>query len=186
MANAVHVGISANTENRLLFDAGAIYRDYGEGGGEALIGATRGGATWTVERDQREVEVDGAKGPIKGLVRVVRETARLEVEFLEIALQTWLDATRGSEVSDGTHNLITPALAIASADYYTNIALVADVSGSSDPCILKLLNALVAGEWSISTTDRDEGRLSVTFMAHYTPDFVEVLPYTIEWPVAAS
>lgn len=185
MANAAHVGISANTENRLVFDAGAIYRDYGEAG-QALIGATRGGATWTVEREQREVEVDGARGPIKGLVRVVRESAMLEVEFLEMALQTWLDITRGSEVSDGTHNTITPALAIASGDYYTNIALVADVSGSSDPCVLKLLNALADGQWSISTTDRDEGRLAVTFKAHYDPTDVDVIPYSILWPTAAS
>lgn len=185
MANAAHVGIGANTENRLVFDAGALYKEYG-GGGELLIGATRGGATFTVERDMREIEVDGAKGPIKGLRRVVRETARLEVELLEIALQTWLDLVRGSEVSDGTHNDITPALAIVSGDYITTLDLVADVSGSGDPMILTLENALYDGEWSFTTVDKDEGRLAVTFMAHYDPANVEVLPYGIKWPTGAS
>ena len=182
-----HISISAHTEDRMLFDAGAVYRDYGEVTQE-LIGATRGGATWTVERDDREVDVDGARGPIKGLVRTVRETARLEVELLEITLQTLVDLLKGTVVSDGVHKKVRPTLDIIAADYYTNIALVAKSSGAaaSIPIILKLLNAMQRGEWSISTTDKEEGVLACTFVAHYNAATPETVPYDISIPVGAS
>ena len=177
--------ITVNTANRMILDAGALYKDYG--GTPVLIGATKGGAVWTVERDDREVEVDGARGPIVGLVRKVRETARLEVTLVEISLQTLQDLLGDAVVaSDGTHKTITPDLTIADSDYDDNIALVATSSGSSDPVVLSLLNALHRGEWSITTVDKEEAGLSLIFVAHYAIAAVETVPYEILLPIGAS
>lgn len=178
-------GVNAATPGRMIFDAGAIYRDYGETD-EELIGATRGGATFTVERDDREIEVDGVPGPVMGLRRTIRLTAKIEVTFVELSLQTWVDLTRGTSVSDGTHFTITPDDAIVAGDFYTNIALVGQVGNESDECALKLLNALTAGEWDVSTNDDDEGELSVTFEAHFDPADIDTVPFEILWPVGAS
>lgn len=184
---AITTGITANTQKRIVADAGALYRDYGEVG-EELIGATRGGATFTVERDDREVEVDGAMGPIKGLRRTIRHTAMLEVTLVEFSDQTFIDLTRGSSVSDGTHHTITPDNAIVAADYYTNIALVADVLDPTitDLVIIKLLDALNDNEWDLTVDDQDEGELGLTFAAHYDPAALSTVPYTIQIPVDAS
>lgn len=181
----LRTGISSNTEKRLILDAGAFYRNYGETD-EELVGATRGGATFTVEREDRDSELDGMKGPIKGLKRVVRHTARLEVTLVEVSQQTFLDLTRGSETSDGTHRTVTPDNDIDSGDYYTNMAIVAEMMNTSDPIILKLLNALPSQEWDISTEDQDEGEVSMTVEAHYTNSSLDDPPYRILLPVSAS
>lgn len=178
-------GITANTEERLILDAGAVYRDYGEAGQE-LIGATRGGAQFIVERDDRNIELDGPKGPVKGLRRTVMHTARLTVTLVEMSQQTFLDIMRGTVVSDGTHRTVTPDSEIVAGDYYTNIALVAEVIDTTTPCILTLLNAMQAGGWTISTEDKDEGELEVTFDAHYATSDLDTPPYTVAWPVNAS
>lgn len=182
---ALQSGITANTEKRLVLDSGALYRNYGETD-EQLIGATRGGATFTVEREDREIEVDGTRGPVIGLKRTVRHTAMLEMTLIEVSEQTFLDLTRGTSVSDGTHLEISPDNSIVSGDYYTNVALVAEINNESDPIIIKLLNALVAQEWDISTEDQDEGEISVTFEAHYSVSAINDPPYRILLPVSAS
>ena len=178
-------GITANTTKRMVIDAGALYRNYGETSAE-LIGATRGGAVFTVERDDREIEIDGLRGPVKGLKRTVRQTARLEVTLIEPSEQTFLDLTRGTVVSDGTHRLITPDNTIALADYYMNVALIAEVMNTTDPIILTLLNGLSAQEWTFTTDDQDEGMIALVYEAHYDAASLTVVPYTIEIPVAAS
>lgn len=178
-------GITANTVERLVFDAGAVYRDYDEAGQE-LIGATRGGAEFVIEREDREIEVDGPKGPVKGLKRTVRHTARLTFTLVEVSQQTLQDLLRGTAVSDGTHRLVTPDNAIVDGDYYTNIALVAEMSDTTDPLIVKLLNGLFEGEVTLTTDDQNEGELQVTVMGHYDPADLTTVPYTIELPVNAS
>jgi hypothetical protein len=185
MASPVWQSVNADTPDRLLFDAGALYRDYGEDG-EDLIGATRGGSTFNVDREDREIEVDGVHGPVQGLRRTIRHTATLEVTFLEMSEQTFVDLTRGTSTSDGTHHTVTPDNEIVDADFYTNIALVAEINNSSDPAILKLLNAQPTNEWDISTDDDDEGQLTVTFEAHYDPAALDTVPYEIMFPVSAS
>lgn len=180
-----HIGVSSGTVDRLVFDAGAIYRDYGEDS-EELIGATRGGATWNVEREDREIEIDGPIGFVKGLRRTITLNATLEVAFLEYDRQLWLDMTRGTATSDGTHETIQPDTQIVDSDYYTNITLVADVSGSSDPCLLQLDNAIAHQEWDISTEHDDEAEMSVTFAAHYDPSSLDTAPWSIMWPVSLS
>lgn len=179
-------GINTETPNRIVLDAGALYRDYGEAG-QDLIGATRGGAVFTVEKEDRNIEVDGGgRGPIKNLIRNIMYVARLEAELLEMSFQTFLDLTRGTAVSDGTHFTVTPSVDIADADFYTNISLVAEVKGSGDPIVLKLLDALHKGEWSITTEDQNEGVLPVRFEAHYDPADLSAVPFRILVPTQMS
>lgn len=182
-------GISSSTEKRVVLDAGALYRNWTDGvggGSEELIGATRAGATFEIIREDRDIEVDGAKGPIKGLKRTITHTARLTATLVEVSRQTLLDLTRGGEVSDGTHMTFTPSNDIDAADFYTNIALSADMLGTSDPIVVKLLNALSAQGITVSVDDKDEGEWEVTFEAHYTTADLDTPPYQILLPVNAS
>lgn len=179
-------GITTDTVKRYLIDSGAVYRDYDETG-EELIGATRGGAEFVIEKEDREVEVDGPRGPVRGLKRTIRHTARLSFTLIEISQQTLLDLTRGTSVSDGTHRLITPDNDIVDGDYYTNIALVGEMAATSDPIVIKLLNSLVEGEITFTTDDQNEGEVAVTVMAHYGGvASLDTVPYTIALPVNAS
>lgn len=181
-----HNPIGPNTEGRIQFDAGALWRNYTDGSsGGVRVGATRGGATFTVDKEDRMAEIDGMLGPIKGLRRPIRITATLEATLVEISEQTWANALRGTSSSDGTHFTITPDSDIVDADYLDNIALVADTSDGED-CILILKNPLVSGEFDLSTDDEDEGQMSLTWEAHYESATATTPPFEIKWPVGMS
>lgn len=194
-------GITAQTVKRIIVDAGAVYRNHGEATGMEKIGATRGGATFTVERETREIEVDGTKGPVMGMVRTIRHTARLEFTLVEVSKKTWLELTFGTATprdvdpvtgevevaaTTGSHVEIIPSNDITLSNYLKNVALVGDVMNSSVPVIIKILNALTSGEWSITTDDQDEGTLSVTYTGTYDPAAMNTPPYQILWPVSAD
>ena len=56
--------------------------------GDSPIGLTRGGSAFTVEREVREIEADGDKGPVKGRIVIDREVAKLTVNALEMFTQS--------------------------------------------------------------------------------------------------
>ena len=125
---------------------------------EQFLGATRGGSAFTVMREDREIELDGTRGPIKGLKRTIMHTATLAVTLIELSEQTWLDITRGTATAGTKHNIIVPDNAILSSDYYDTIALVAEVQNAEEnamgtdadrgACIILLKNAMIDGEVS--------------------------------------
>ena len=76
------VGVTQNTPDRMLLDAGAIYKNltYDETTGEftgEVLGATSGGNEFVVEIEQRQPEIDGAKSRIKGLKFINSHEAHL-------------------------------------------------------------------------------------------------------------
>lgn len=182
----MYSGINTQTPNRIVLDAGAVYKNYGLGG-QALLGATRGGASFTVAREDRQVEADGIRGAVKGLKRVIMHSPKLEFTLVEISLATWLMLTRGTASTSGSHQKVTPSNTIVTGDYLSNIALVAEVANQSVPIIIVLYNALQTGEWTMQTTDKDEGTVGVSFEGHYdTLTGSGNPPYEIFWPTAAS
>ena len=52
-------GITENTYKKLIVDSGAVYLNYGEAG-ETLLGATRGGNTFTIETEYRDISSKGS------------------------------------------------------------------------------------------------------------------------------
>lgn len=185
-------GITAKTVKRIVLDAGAMYRNHGTPQA-SVIGATRGGATFTIEREDREIEVDGTKGPIMGMLRTIRHTARLEATFVEMSKTTLIEMLRGTaSIADPaggaatTHDRIVPDNVIATTDYLDNVSLVADVMNVGDPVIIRLLNVLLQGDLAITTDDDDEGTVGITYVATYDPALMDTPPYEIYWPVAAE
>ena len=55
--------------------------------GATPVGLTRGGSSFVVEREYREIEADGDRGPVKGRIVIDREVARLNVNALETFTQ---------------------------------------------------------------------------------------------------
>lgn len=176
-------GITTNTTNRLVLDAGALYIDY-DGGGQALIGATRGGATFTVEQEIREIELDGALGPVKNLRRITRSVPKLTVTLLEMTLAQLKRVLPASASStSGDFDVITRITnVIAAGEYLPNIAIVAEVSGQSNPVIVKVKNALFVGPFTLTTTDQDEGVLPLEVEGHYLDSDLDTEPWEIKWP----
>ena len=189
-------GVDEFTYRKFVVDSGAVYLDYGEVG-QALLGATRGGNTFTIETEYRDMPVDGAKGPVKGGRRITRVDCTIVANFVELSadiLARILPGSATADIEEGDpgeevkiQDSITRALAIALTDYATNIALVGEVTGNTTyPAVFILYNALSDGNFEISLTDGDEGVLSITFKGHFLPTTMDSEPWEIRFPVISE
>lgn len=178
-------GITTNTANRLVLDSGALYIDYGETT-QTLIGATRGGAVFMVDQEVREIPLDGALGPVKNLRRITRMVPRLTFTLMEFTLARLQDFLPGSSSTTAATNwdAITRATggALVAGDYLTNVALVAEVSGTTNPVICYVKNALFIQNFSMTLTDKDEGNLPLEAVGHYLDSDLDTEPWEIRWP----
>jgi hypothetical protein len=184
-------GITTETVKNMMFDAGAVYVNYGEAG-ERLVGATSGGNTFTVEREIKMIEMDGARGPVKGARRITEHKAILTINLLEMSKENFKMMLTAADITDyedppGTKvaDKIKPRDNIVDADYFTNVALVTQISGTGEPCVIILYNVLADDEIEIELEDKEEGKPEIALSAHYDPADLTDVPYEIRYPVVA-
>lgn len=180
-------GITATTYDNLLFDAGALYfgwTDFSTPG--TLLGATRGGSSFMLEKDIKVIEVDGARGPVKGGRRYVNEVPKLTINLIEHKLANLLKLLPAATSStfNVTWDEIARSADIAAGDYTDNLTLVADVSGSSNGCAFQVKNVLCDSNFELSVQDKEEGVIAATFTAHFDPADLDTSPFSIFWPNA--
>lgn len=176
------IGYTAQTPQNLMIDAGAIYTSYGEVG-EKLLGATSGGNEFIVAVNTRDVKVDGLKGTMKGLTRIISVDVTLKVNMLEITAETLRIALMG--VIDATgldYDVITGKTEILLSDYIPNIALVGRISGSAKPVVIMLKNALSSDGIKFSNQDAADNILPLVFTASIDPTTPTVSSYEIRFP----
>ena len=183
---ARHHGVSATTYNNLIIDSGAVYTGFTTFSSlGTLIGATRGGNSFVIEQEVREMEADGAHGPVEGSRRVVRVAAKLTCNFLEHSLANLKRSIVASESAtfEVDWDAITRDTKIQAADYITDITIVGEVSGTTTGAMgIKLDNALADSNFELSFADKEEGVIPVTFTAHFDPADLDTEPWTIYWP----
>jgi hypothetical protein len=181
-------GVTANTYRRFVVDSGVVRVGYTNPSSPGtLIGATRGGTTFTVEQEIRDMPVDGAKGPVKGGRRITKVTARLECNFIEFTKELLQMGLPGSDLGShpagtATHDSITRALQIALADYEDSIVLIGEVSGSAQPIICGISDAIATGNFEIAAADNDESALKISFEAHFDPASLDAEPWFVYFP----
>lgn len=185
------VGVTKQTPERMLLDAGAIYKNLevdettGQFSGEAM-GATSGGNEFVVEIEQRQPEIDGVKSRIKGLKFVNKHEAHLLVNLKELTVENIRNAIGPADIdtSDTNFDIVTGRTTIKDEDYLKNIAYVGRLSGDNRPVVIILHNALSAEGFTMTTEDSNEAVIPITFHAH--ADFEEaqagITPYKIYWP----
>lgn len=183
-------GITTETVKNMILDAGAVYANYGETS-ERLIGATSGGNTFAVEREIKEIEIDGARGKVKGARRIITENASLTINLLQMSKENFKLALTAADTSDvfdtdGVTKIadkIEPRGKILDSDYLKNVALVTTVSGTDRPCIIILYNVLADDEIELELEDKEEGKPEIKLSAHYDPANLSDVPYEIRYPV---
>lgn len=151
----------------IVIDAGLVYLDYGLPA-ERLLAPTRGGNTFTVEREIHTMEVDGVRGKAKGLRRIVTENAMLMVRLLGLAQENLAAALPGA-----TYNALTGVIAggsgqLVATSYLTNVTLIGEAMGGRNK-VITLFNALADGGLTIAMTPKEEAVVEVVFSAHYDP-----------------
>jgi hypothetical protein len=129
-------GLSANTFNRVLIDAGVVYVNYGIAG-ERKLGATQGGSAFDYGIKYRDIPVDGARGIVKGSRTIESVMPTITCKLLEITNANLLLAIPGLRSTVvGANNVQTLLSAPQASDYITNIAIVGNVSQRNNSCDL--------------------------------------------------
>ena len=160
--------LSASSMGDIVVDAGAVFVD------GTAIGATKGGISFNVEQNVRTIEVDGARGPLKGGRRVTNEKAMLTVTFMEMNATNIQNALFGMTTGSQRDLAATPV-------YLSEVTLVAPVSGSTtDGIIITLYDVLADGNFEMSLEDENEAGVEVQFTAHIDPAALNTSPYKIE------
>jgi hypothetical protein len=183
------MGYTSDTPNRLVLDAGAIYKNVTYAAGDftgTLIGATSGGNEFVFKQTLRQVEIDGAKGPVKGLQIVEREEAELNINLKELTASNIALSIAGSAVdtTDTAYDVITSGGKIDLTDYIDSVAYVGRVSGTNKPVVIILENVLSMEGLNFKTEDNKEVVIPIKFAAHADEADVQAgtLPVKIYWP----
>lgn len=130
-----------------------------------LIGATRGGGSFTVTRDIRQPEVDGRRYGFKGDSYVDSTEAQLSTTIIEMTPENLVDALcSATSTTVGKVTTIKLASTIDTDDYLTNICWIGDISDGRYVLIC-LKNALNQADFTLTWTDKGEGELPVEFHA---------------------
>ena len=188
-------GITSETYENFIIDAGAVYAFDDETDVEDLtdndiLGATRDGNSFTIEQEYREMEVDGAKGPVKGGKRLINVVVQMTVNLVQMSTENFLKALPGATAEDypgtePTHDLIQRQLNdCLSSEYIDNLALVGSVHCNDEPIICVLKNGLHDDNFELETSEEDEATLELTFTGHFDPEVMEEEPWEIYYPKA--
>lgn len=193
-------GVSRYTADRLVLDAGKVYLNIDEDkllgddpdpvtqalSGAIPLGATRDGSTFNRNPTIREIEVDGAMGPVKGLRRRESVAPTLTVSFVELTKENLLKAFAGAVSTSGSNYDRITGGEITEESYVDNVALLATYSGSTDPVIVVVRNALVTEGWDMAFEDRNEVAVEVEFAGHFDADDLDKEPWAIYHPGEGS
>lgn len=188
-------GFTTETAKSLLLNAGAYFKNYNIDTDDfdsavaagKLIGATKGGGEFSAVPEIRQIEVDGVAGRAKGLETIDSWDIYLKANVLEVkeaTIQSGLAASSVDTSTNTVYDIITASNNLEVSDYIDNITWVGTLSGSNNPVIIQIFNALNTEGLKFSTTDKAEATISLTFYAHYTQDDLDTPPFKIYYPKA--
>lgn len=138
------------------------------------LGATRGGNMINMSKTERQVDFDGHRTRVKGLVRIDMVEPMLKVKLLEMADPTTVRRVLGSTyinqwpIASPTkqYDEFTPSLLVNDLDYIGNICVAATCSGESQPILYVLDNARVDQVADMNLVDHNEQVVECTFYGH--------------------
>ena len=191
-------GYTSATSKSYVIDAATVYTNvtYVEATGFAgtLHGATSGGVTVTIEQSYRDIEVDGTSHmKVKGNKVMESATASVTANVKEITAETIRKSLNGSLASAAAidaptgYKVITTKRYIEDADYLNNIAVVGRLSGTAEPVIFILDNALCTSGFEGSTEDNNEMVIEQVYEAHASVEqlLADEYPWKILFPTIA-
>lgn len=148
--------------------------------GTNIIGATRGGGSFTVTRDIREPDIDGRRYPFVGGKFVDSADAQLSTTLVEITPENLVMALGGATATTtGKKTKIVMNTAIKDSDYIESITWFGDLADGRLVAIT-LMNALNTADLSLTFTDKGEGTLPVELHAHQSDvDDYDTAPFEI-------
>lgn len=191
-------GITANTPKHLQLDAGCFFKNYDPDAdtpataAAKLIGATAGGGSFSAVPTIRQIEIDGKRGAVKGLetiddwvVTMTANVKEITADVLKLALATGASSAYTATASAG-YTKVVASSELADEHYINNITWVGRISGSQNPIIIVIKNALATNGLTLTVADKAEGVIPVTLTGHYSLSDMETPPFEIYYPNIAS
>ena len=132
--------------------------------GEKLLGATRGGGTFTVQRETREPEVDGLRYRWKGGTFVDSADPQLSTTLVETTPENFAVAFGGTISTSGKKTFVSMPTALSSSAYLDDLCWVGELADGRMVMIV-LYNALNTADITFTFQDKGEGSLAVEFHA---------------------
>lgn len=132
---------------------------------EGVLGATRGGGTFTCTPSIRNIEADGKRSEFVGSTVNDGWTIRLSTTLLETTPENFKDALLSADVqTEGNVTTVTVRTGIKEEDYIEKLCWIGDTSKGM--VLIELDNALNIDGATFTFTDKGEGTMPVNFLAH--------------------
>lgn len=188
-------GYTAGTADNLLLDAGAFFIDFdidtdtfktAVATGK-LLGATRGGGSFTAVPNIRPIEIDGVRGKAKGLQVIDEWEIKMKANVLEVTKEGLAKALTTSDTDTETnleYDIIKAKNYIELTDYADNITYVGKISGSDKPLIIQIYNAINTTGLTLEAEDKSEAVTEMEFEGHYDETNLDSPPFAIFYPKA--
>ena len=195
---ALFSGITTNTPKHLQLDAGCFFKNYNpasdtpQSASAKLIGATAGGGSFSAVPTIRQIEIDGKRGAVKGLetiddwvVTMTANVKEITADVLKRALATGASSAYTTSAS-APYTKVVASSELADAHYIENITWIGRLSGTQNPIMIVIKNALATNGLTLTVADKAEGVIPVTLTGHYTISDMETPPFEIYYPTVTS
>ena len=174
-------GYNAKTPDKLLLDAGAVFKNFivgtdtyasAKAAGKCL-GATQKGSEFSAVPQIRRMEIDGVHTRTKGDTLIDGWDVYLKTTLVEMTTQTLKFALGvGDSAASSTatgYDEITARDTITDNDYTTNITFIGNILGEDDPIIIQVFNAFHEGGLTITNEDKNNAAVECQFYGYLDP-----------------
>lgn len=179
-----NTGYSSNTPNFYIINSASLWINVEydpltkKFQADRCLGATTEGVKLNVTQEFRQIDVDGVLTKAVGTDVIESNGASIETTVKEVTAEVLTLAITGT-ARDATdteaplgYKIIEPKGTIDKTDYIKNIGVVGVLSGSTQPIIAILYNALNTSGLSLETKDKGEAGVPLTLEAR--ADFGDV------------
>lgn len=178
-------GYNAKTPDKLLLDAGAIFKNFTIGtdtyasakAAGKCIGATQKGSEFAAVPQYRRMELDGVHTRTKGDTLIDGWDVSLKTTFVEMTsanLKTALGAADVAASTDATgYDEITGRDTIKDADYIENITYIGNILGEDKPIMIQVFNAFHEGGLTITSEDKNNAAVECQFFGYHDPEIYD-------------
>jgi hypothetical protein len=175
-------GVTSTTKTNLQLGAGVLTTAYTQNGTieEAdIIGATRGGGSFTAVPTERSIEADGIPTNVKGFKVIDEWVVTLNTTMIEFKEATIKLALGGGATSttDSSVTTIKATNKVNDTDY-KDVYWIGDTADGKQ-IVIKIKNALNSGGLNFTITNKGEGSFALQLVGHYDLADLDSAPFEI-------
>ena len=155
---------------------------------DTCLGATRGGGTFTVSREMRQVEADGVRYRFVGDTFVDSSDGYISTTLIETGEVKQMKRAMGTAdaTTTGAKTVLKMRTRIADTDYLANLCWVGDIADGGF-VVIWLKNAFNTTDLTLTFTDKGEATLPVEFHAFQSNvEDYDYAPYEVIFLDAAT